>query len=290
MKKLLLSATLSIVASLACFAQVTKQVVNVQGFTYSSDFSQIEATTVRNNVIQSLQSTNRIIVVDLLQQEAVKAEAERRKSEAAMNDEHAVADITQLNANYLLKGTLNSIRTTKKTGKDYLKNEEYIYWETELTYTIQLINPATGATQSSYTYASSAISRVGATDSRNDAVVGSSTNMKKFIEEAFPVKGTIVQVSEGDAKKAKKVYINLGNDQGIQKGQKFIVYSVIDIAGEKSEKEVGTLTAVEVMGATRTLCKVNNGGDVIANNMASNIEMTIKTRAKKDTIFDGLFK
>ena len=56
------------------------------------------------------------------------------------------------------------------------------------------------------------------------------------------------------------------------------------MAGEISEKEIGTLTAVEVMSATRTLCKVNNGGDVIANNLASNVEMTIKSRAKK-----GLF-
>jgi len=285
MKKIIFSSILALAASVTSFAQVTKQVVNVEGFTYSSAFSEVEANTVRNNVIQSLQATKRIIVVDLQQQEAVKAEAERRKSESAMNDEHAVADITQLNANYLIKGTLNSIET-KSEQKKNSEGKVYTQWWTTINYTIQLIDPSTGATQSSYNYKALGLSTEGASSARTDAVNSSVANMKKFIEEAFPVKGTIVAVADGDAKKAKKVYINLGNDQGIEKGQKFIVYAVVDIAGEKSEKEVGTLTAEEVMSATRTLCKVNDGGAVIAQNMASNSEMTIKTRAKKGLFAD----
>lgn len=35
------------------------------------------------------------------------------------------------------------------------------------------------------------------------------------------------------------------------------------------------------MSATRSLCKVNDGGDVIVEKLASNEEMTIKSRAKK---------
>ena len=284
MKKLISFASLILGVSIASFAQVTKQVVNVEKFGYSNSFSESEANIVRNNVIQSLQATKRIIVVDLAQQGVVQTEAERRKSEAAMNDEHEVADITQLNANYILKGMLNSVNTEHKTGKNLFTGDPYSYYETALNYTIQLIDPATGATNSSYSYTATGKDDNSQQASRSAAITGSSTNMKKFIEEAFPVKGTIVQVADGDSKKAKTVYINLGNDQGIQKGQKFVVYAVIDIAGEKSEKEIGTLTAVEVMSATRTMCKVNNGGDVIAMNLASNTEMTIKTRAKK-----GLF-
>ncbi len=283
MKKISLLFVLQLATS-ACFAQVTKQVVNVEGFAYTNSFTEAEAFIVRNNVIESLQSTKRIIVVDLLQQNTIQSEAERRKSEAAMNDEHEVADITQLNANYIIKGSLNTINTKQSTGKDIFSGNSYVYWETSLSYTIQLLDPATGATQSSYSYTSAATSRDGAKASRDAAINGSSSNMKKFIEEAFPVKGTIIAVESGDSKKAKTVYINLGNDQGIQQGQKFVVYAIVDIAGEKSEKEIGTLTAKEVMSATRTLCKVNDGGDIIAKNLASNIEMTIKSRAKK-----GLF-
>jgi len=278
MKKRFFFAVIAICAVSVGFAQVTKPVVNVGAFNHSNEFSDDEAYIVRNNVIQSLQSTKRFVVVDLLQQADVKMEAERRKSEDALNDEHDVEDITQLNANYILKGTLNSITT------ETLRGERSTLWSTSLNYTIQLVNPATGATESSYTYKSSSTSTEGVSNSRSGAITGSAKNMKKFIEEAFPVRGTIVAVAEGDAKKAKAVYINLGNDQGLQKGQKFVVYAVIDIAGEKSEKEIGTLTIDEVMSGTRSLCKVNDGGDVIAQNMAKNVEMTVKSRAKK-----GLF-
>lgn len=289
MKRTIIAVILAFTASFASFAQVTKPVVKVEGFAYSSAFSQAEANTVRNNVIQSLQATKRIIVVDLQQQNAVKAEAERRKSESAMNDDHAVAEITQLNANFLIKGTLNSIDTKSEQRKSY-DGKMYTQWSSSLNYTVQLIDPSTGATIGSYNYTSTGSSTDGAASSRADAVNGSSANMKKFIEEAFPVKGTIVQVADGDAKKAKTVYINLGNDNGIQKGQKFVVYAVVDIAGEKSEKEIGTLTAVEVMSATRTLCKVNEGGNAIVENMTSNVEMTIKSRAKKGLFGDsGIF-
>lgn len=267
-------------SSMAGFAQqVTKQVVNVEDFSNQSGCNANEVEIVRNNVINSLQATKRIIVVDLKQQNLVKAEAERRKSEAAMNDNHEVAEITQLNANYIIRGVVNSIDT--QTRRSEYKGKVSVSWTTELKYTIQLIDPSTGATQNSYNYSASATSYDNASDSRRDAVANSAKNMKKFIEDAFPVKGTILQVAEGDSKKAKTVYINLGTDQGIQKGQKFVVYAVVDVAGEKSEKEIGTLTAAEVMSATRTLCKVNNGGDVIAANLASNAEMTIKTRATK---------
>lgn len=270
--------------SVSAFSQITKQVVNVEGFSYSSVFSEAEAFIVRNNVIQSLQATKRIIVVDLMQQNSINAEAERRKSEAALNDDHEVADITQLNANYIVKGMLNSIDVQHKSGKNVIGGGTYSYYEASLNYTIQLINPATGATESSYTYTAFGRDDNSQGGARAAAISASSANMNKFIEEAFPVKGTILKVESGDAKKAKTVYINIGKDQGIQKGQKFVVYALVDVAGEKSEKEIGTLTAVEVMSATRTLCKVNDGGDVIAQNLASNIEMSIKSRAKK-----GLF-
>lgn len=282
MNKLLFSATLAFVAIAIGFAQeVTKQVVNVEAFTAETTFTRNEVEAVRKNVIASLLATKRITVVDLEDEASIKAELERRHHEMAMADMREVKDIIRLNADFILKGNLNSLNTTQKTEKNY-KGELQTYYQAQLSYTITLIDPATGATQNTYSYSFSAKSNDGANAARTAVINGSSANMKKFIEEAFPVRGTIVQVADLDSKKnvAKTVYINLGNDQGIGKGQKFVVYAVVDIAGEKSEKEIGTLTAVEVMSGTRTLCKVNNGGDEIAKNLASNAEMTIKSRAR----------
>lgn len=258
---------------------VTKQVVNVERFTASSEFNPDEVNIIRNNVIQSLQNTKRIHIVDLQAQEVIASEAERRKSEAAINDMHDVADITQLNANFILRGNLNSLTQKTEQRKDLYGNY-HTYYVTTINYTISLLNPATGATESSHQYQSSASSEDGYKVSRANAVNGTSSNMKKFIEECFPVKGQVIQVAEGNDKKAKAVYINLGRDQGIEKGQKFIVYAMIDVAGEMSEKEIGTLTVQEAMSATRSLCKVNDGGEEIKTLLTEGKEVTIKSRAR----------
>ena len=286
MKKIFLSAFMALLCSTGFAQDVTKQVVNVEGFTYDNEFTASEVATVRRNVVNSLQNTKRIIVVDLTQQKSVENEKLNRQKATRMNDNHEVKDMVELNANFILKGALNSINTVSKTGKDVVSGVSYTYWESKLSYSITLIDPATGATASAKNYTSTATSRDGANASRNAAIEGSSNNMKKFIEECFPVKGTIVAIADGDSKKAKSVYINLGNDAGMTKGQKLAVYQVIDIAGEKSEKEIGTLTVKESMSATRSLCTVDKGGDIIVKAMATNAEITIKTRAKRGFLSD----
>ena len=286
MKKVILSAFVAMFCVAGYAQDVTKQVVNVEGFTYDNSFSAAEVAAVRRNVVSSLQNTKRIIVVDLTQQKSVEKEKQNRQKATRMNDNHEVKDMVELNANFILKGALNSINTVSKTGKDVISGGSYTYWESKLSYTIVLIDPATGATTSTKSYTSTATSRDGANAARNAAIEGSSNNMKKFIEECFPVKGTIVAIADGDSKKAKSVYINLGNDAGMTKGQKLAVYQVIDIAGEKSEKEIGTLTVKESMSATRSLCTVDKGGDIIVKAMATNAEITIKTRAKRGFLSD----
>ena len=280
MKKILFSAAIAFAAIATGIAQtVTKPVVRVLSFEYSQAFGTAEVEIIRNNVIQSLNETKRIIIVDSEKENsAVDIEGGIRKNVNTMNDDHAVGDIGLLNANYLLKGMLNSINTTESKSTDKDGNVKYSY-KTKLEYSLQLIDPSTGATVYSNTYSSSASSGTSA-ESRKKAVSGSSASMKSFIEAAFPVKGTILAAKDIDTKKnaAKTVYINLGNDQGIMSGQKFSVYAVVDIAGEKSETEIGTVTAAEVMSGTRTLCKVNKGGDVILQKLNAKEEMTIKTR------------
>lgn len=281
MKKFVILTLLLTCVNIMQAQDVVKPVVNVDEFTYSSEFSEAEAENVRSNVISSLQATNRLHVVDLHNQRAIDRETNRRRDEAAMNDNRDVAEMTQLNANYILKGALKSIQTTSETSTSIVDGKPYTIWRSVFRYSLMLINPATGATDKSYEYESRESSREGASKARLGAIDGSRSNMKAFIEDAFAVKGKILQIESGDEKKAKTVYINLGSIHGISKGQKFIVYAVIDIAGAKSEKEIGDLTAQEILGDNRTLCKVSNGGSEILKYMNQNVELTIKSRDKK---------
>lgn len=285
MKKCFLMTALTFNAVVLCAQDVVKPVLNVEGFKYTSQFSEAEAFLVRKNVINSIQATDRVLVVDLMNQNALNYESERRKSEAAMNDNRDMADMAQLNANYILTGSLNTIQTTSEVLTDAVTNKQYTLWRTVFRYTLSLINPVTGATEKSYDYTSKESSREGAKQSREAAIHGSLGNMSSFVEDAFAARGKILQVASGDDNKAKTVYINLGSSHGIKKGQKFLIYAVIDVAGAKSEKEIGDLTAHEVLGENRTLCKVSSGASDVAKYMKENVELVIKSREKK-----GLFK
>lgn len=96
MKKVILSAFVAMFCATGFAQDVTKEVVNVEGFTYNNDFTASEVATVRRNVVSNLQNTKRIIVVDLTQQASVANEAKKRQNATRMNDNHEVKDIVDI--------------------------------------------------------------------------------------------------------------------------------------------------------------------------------------------------
>lgn len=96
MKKVILSAFVAMFCATGFAQDVTKEVVNVEGFTYNNDFTASEVATVRRNVVSSLQNTKRIIVVDLTQHASVANEAKKRQNATRMNDNHEVKDIVDI--------------------------------------------------------------------------------------------------------------------------------------------------------------------------------------------------
>lgn len=289
MKKFILTVVAVFAAAVMTFAQqqvVTKPVVNVEGWSNSSELTSKECYVIRQNLISSLQSTKRVIVVDLSNEDFVDDEAERRKSASAVGDTRQVDNVTTLQANYILTGNIKSVSTEKKEYdvKDYKTGATHkeIKYTTVITFAITLIDPATGATVGTHNYSPSSTDK-DKTESRKNAVSNSSASMRWFIEECFPVKGEIVGIAATNKKgtKAESVYINAGTDDGIGVGQRVGVYVEIDIAGELSEKEVGGITVTEVLGKNRAQCKVNYGEEAILNATSQNKKLTFKTRATK---------
>lgn len=283
MRKLICIVAIACLCILSGYAQnAVKYVVNVGAFTYGKTaFTSVEALTVRDNVMRTLHNANRVHVVDLGQQEEINTEAERRKAEAALGDYRDVADITQLKANYILNGMLNNISVTK--GQTL--------YNAKLTFSVTLTDVSNGTIHSSVQYESLGSGST-ATEARNNAISRSAETLNKFIEDAFPVTGTILQVVDVDAKKpvAKTVYIDLGSDDGMQPGQFFSVYAIVDVAGEKGEAEIGALQAKTILSGSRTLCKVTKGGDIILQKLNAKEEMFIKTRTANGGIFNKWLK
>ncbi len=286
MKKFLLTVAAVLTAAFSFAQDVTKPVVNVQGWRNASDLNSGEVFIIRQNLISALQATKRVIVVDLANEGMTDDEAERRKAASAMGDTRQVGEVTTLQANYILSGLIKSVGTeakdiqVKDVSSGAVRTQRQ--YTTTIDFSITLINPATGATESVHDYSSSSTDDT-AESSRANAVNGASGSMKKFIEECFPVKGEIIKVdTDKKGVKAVVVYVNIGSDDGIAAGQKIMVFKEEDIAGEISEKHIGEITVTEVNGKNRATCKVNKGGEEIVKAKSQDQRVTIQTRAKKE--------
>lgn len=278
--------TLGALAIVICsFAQPKKPVLSVERFTGSVNNKTIEL--LRNNVISGIQRSGRVEVVDISNEDALKAEQARREREEAMGDAGRVEDMTALMSNAILKGTVDNLTVTRKQRKNY-DGKIVTYYEAVVSYSLSIINASNGTLVESKTFKSSA-------DGDTEQLAATAClevkqkPLERFINNAYKADGKILQ-TEDDGKKAKKVYVSLGSNDGVKKGQKLEVYKEIDIAGEISRKLIGEITIEEVMSASRCLCKVNKGGDVILVEFNKDTKMPVTTKEEKAGFFSSMFE
>lgn len=284
MKKFILTAVLSSFALIG-MAQANKPVVTIEKFT-GNNASYV--TELRNKVISAVQETGRVNVVDVTNEAALNAELERRKSELAMADAGRVNDMAALMANCILKGQLDNMTTTRKESRDS-KGKLNVSYSCNLKYTLTLVNAENGTVlkqQNFDVYGTGATQQL-AEQSALNLRVGP---VKRFILNAFAVGGKVIAVDQSEKGKAKTVYIDLGKDDGVKKGQKMDVFKVIEIAGEKSNKNIGEIEVVEVMSASRSLCKVKKGADVILTEIEAGSTLPIETKEEKANFFKQMLE
>lgn len=82
-------------AAITLFAQAKKDVLCVYNFTYSSNVGSNYAEMLRNTVIDGINKTGRLKIVDTKNDEIMKAEISRRMSENALNEENALIESSQ---------------------------------------------------------------------------------------------------------------------------------------------------------------------------------------------------
>lgn len=284
MKKKLLTfvGLLSISLAITHAQDYEKPVVYIDYFTRPTSVSSEYAEVLRGKVLEGIQATGRVHLVDVASEEKLNSEEERRKAESAMTD--ATARTTQmktLGANYIVTAEIIAMNAEKKTddkGKTYYKGE--IRWN------IKVIDAATGTLKKTSSYEHS-----GWTGSTGDTPLKAITStcdyaknsMDDLAEAVFPLIGTVLKVETVSKKgdKAESVIIDLGKTHGVSKGQRFMVFVEIDIAGEVGEKEVGTVTANEVLSANRTICKVSKGNQELLKAMNAGQNVKIQTRVNK---------
>lgn len=275
MKRFILSVAM-MVAGLAAFAQ--KPVVLIDYFEAPKSVTAAGVTAVRSAVIAGINQMNRVQLIDVETESSLNMEGIRRSKESAIADETArLGAIRTLGANYIIRGTVSNV------SGEYHKTDNGSCYNGNIVFSLSVVNVENGVTvgTKNITYAG-LTGNVGST--ADEAIVSTlgrvKQSMDNFVNEYFKIKGTVVEMKETNKKgdKATSLYISLGSDSGISKGQKFNVYQVKMIAGVESQEEIGSLTVEEVVAPTLSQCKVTKGGKEIMTAFRNGVEIRVETR------------
>lgn len=244
------------------FAQegAKKDVILVDYFTYTSSIGDSYPTMLRNAILGGLQATGRLTVIDADSETSLKLEQERRSSEEAMGDQTArMGEMKKLGANYLLK-----LHVTQMDASESKHDDGSIYYSGLINFTLTLVSVENGSVKVSkpFNYAD-LNAKTG--DTKEAAITATidfvKISMKKFVNDNFELKASIVAIENVDKKKgAVTLYINCGESMGVKKGDTFIVKVEKQVAGKTLYTEIGRLKVEEVQGDDMALCKVVKGG------------------------------
>lgn len=292
MKRLLIAVAAVITAALSAFAQESdyakgKPNLLVDYFTTQADIPYQWVEVVRNEVMNALHNSNRVSIIDIDTRGILKLEGDRRNGGAVSGgDLERLALMTQEGADLLLQGVIDGITLTKTKHTDSKGDVTYSY-DPVYAFTLKVVNPKDGklvATKAVKApdgifdlsgFSVMAYSPEEAVTAYSKIIPG---KLKKFIKEAFPIRGMILEVAEEGKGEVRKVYTNLGSECGAAKGQKYEVREVRTIAGRESRKVIGELEITDVEGDDLSAAKIKSGGKEIYNSMKAENKLILTSK------------
>lgn len=256
-----------------------KEVVCIESFTYPSDIGSNVVTSLRNKVIEGINAMDRVKLVDAESDPILRGERERRSQESAINDENSrMESMKTLGAKYVISGhivSMEAVRSVDSNGR--------VSYSGAVVYQLKVYDLANGTIVATKDFNQSGLTG-GVGSTKMEAIIGSfdfcKLNMERFVDDVFKIVGKIEEMSEVKKDEAKAVYINLGEDRGIQKGQKFEVYTERQVVGRTTKKLIGELQVEAVEAGDLSLCKVKKGGKEIF--AAINDRSVVTVVSKKD--------
>lgn len=266
--------------------------VYVDYFNRTNNTPFIWAEALRNAVIEGIQKTNRVNIIDVDNQEALSIEKSRREQENAVagDDMDRMKVMVEEGANLILNGLVNDISVKKLVGDK--GNVSYL---ASISYTLKVIDPSNGTTV--YTETFKIPGNLGLIpnpmvygDTEDEAVHKLFGNipgipsiqgqMKKFVDKAFPIIGTVADLDKTKGSEVQTLYINLGEINGMAKGAKLSVFLKKIVAGKEAFRNIGEIEVEAVEGDELSLCKVKKGGKEIYEAFQAGQELRVKSAAK----------
>lgn len=272
-------------------AAAGKPNVFIDYFYRPSNVSVLWADNLRSCVIEGINATARVELIDAASKEALQLEESRRNSENVVSggDMERLKVMTSEGANFLITGTITSMSTNPEKLDDGTP-----YFSATCAYTLKVINPANGklVTTKSFKHGDG-ITNVATGDTEGEAIAKVCRQaikaMRELVEDAFKIQGQILEISEAKKDEAKEVYISIGSDHGVGAGAYFAACIERTVAGRKSTKEIGELKVKNVEGGDLTLCEVKKGGKEIKAAIDGGQTIIVKTK-QKVSMFDKMKK
>lgn len=291
MKKFLLFATALVLGVFCSMAQDEPQGKSNVLFDYfdrPNSVSFIWAETIRNNVMEQIQKTNRVNLIDVDSRSALAIEKSRREQDNATagEDMDRMKVMTEEGANFLIKGVVTDV-TSKET---FSSKGESLGYDASISFTIKVIDPSNGTTvyTENFKFPKNLLTSLtgdltkATAKSADEAVQNVAStmgkDMKKFVDKAFPTVGKIVELDEVKGDDVKTAYINLGSDNGMAKGAKFEVRVKRMIGGKTSYKLLGEAEVTDVESEDLSKVKIKKGGKLIHEAFKSDQEVMVKSQ------------
>lgn len=238
MKKLVLLA-LSVILGTAAIS--ARQNLLVKKFDYATSAGENYAHALRNKVMEGIAERGRVKVLDVATDDGVEADN-------------------------ILDGHLISITYVKSSDS---KGATYT---AKVNYSLKVTRVSDNEVINNKTFEASSPTFMSTYRTQGDAAAAAinyaGAQMKDWVDEVFKSVGKIIEVSEVKKDEAKMVYISIGSEEGIQKGQKLDVKVEKTVAGRPISKVIGEIKVEAVEGEDVSLCKVTKNGKAIQAAMA----------------------
>lgn len=291
LKKFVAPVALSFLATVGINAQDTtnKQNVLIDYFQYKSDIGEVNANQLRNCVIEGINATKRVDLIDVSTNSLLKLEESRRNQGVdAAGDMERLQVMQQQGANALIQGEISDLIVNEHVDKE----KGTRYFDAVVSYTLKVVDPNTGKTIMTKAFKHGGeLLNLQTAATPNEAVLNVTKlavkSMRPFVEEAFPVMGSILEAKEIKKDEVKSVYISVGSDAGVAKGNKFEICVEREVAGRVSRSVIGELEVDAVEGGDISLAKVKKGGKELKTALDNGQTIVLKSKPKGEGIFKG---
>lgn len=225
--------------------------------------------TITQYIVNSFQNNGLFNVVDRSKLNQVKQEKDLQKTREFFN-ESMVTQGKSLGAEHIVTGNVDEISTSHKIS------DGKRYYSADISFSIKVLNVATGAVLASKQITTKGGGTLGmltgksetAEDAVRAAMKKIDRKVNNFISENFAATSIyIVEITDSDDTKAKKVLISAGKNMKVKKGKKLEVFIEVEttVAGKKMirQKNIGELKVVRVEDENFSVCQVKKGAKEI---------------------------